>query len=84
MQVRGAHAEEVKTITMDKSTSTIKGAQDQMTQSALVFDRLHIAKKRNEAFNDWRIAPLRSWMELAKRGKLEATLKFVAMLNKHW
>ena len=148
MEVRGAYTEEVKTITMDMSTSYIKGAQEKMPQAAIVFDRFHIAKKMNEAVdqirrkdqkqyadlkrsrylwlynneklsedqrekidwlaqtypnigtayrlkeqlksifneavNNWRIAPLRSWMKLAKRSKLEPILKFVAMLNKHW
>lgn len=148
MEVRGAGREEVRTVTMDMSTSYIKGAKESLPQASIVFDRFHIAKKMNEAvdeirrqdqrsyqtlknsrylwlrnskkltdhqrehleclavshpnigtayrlkeqlhaiFNgaqqDWRIEPLRAWMQLAKKSKLAPILKFVKMLKRHW
>ncbi len=49
MEVRGAHREEVKTITMDMSTGYIAAAAKYFDQAAIIFDRFHIMKKMNEA-----------------------------------
>jgi len=54
MEVRGASRKSVRTVTMDMSTSYIKGAKQDLAQASIVFDRFHIAKKLNEAVDQIR------------------------------
>jgi len=64
MEVRGANREEVRSVTMDMSTSYIKGAKEDLPQASIVFDRFHIAKKMNEAVDEIRRQDQRSYKEL--------------------
>lgn len=64
MEIRGANREEARTITMDMSTSYIKGAKESLPQASIVFDRFHIAKKMNEAVDEIRRQDQRAFKEL--------------------
>lgn len=49
MEVRGAHREDVRTLTIDMSRSYISSAAKFFEQASVIFDRFHIMKKMNEA-----------------------------------
>lgn len=64
MEVRGASRQEVRTVTMDMSTSYIKGAKESLQQASIVFDRFHIAKQMNAAVDEVRRQDQRTYKTL--------------------
>lgn len=64
MEVRGAYREEVKTVTMDMSTSYISGTAEWMPKADIVFDRFHLTKKLNESIDEIRRKEQKDYKEL--------------------
>jgi transposase len=64
MEARGADRIEVRTVTMDMSTSYITGVVEAMPQAEIVFDRFHIVSKLNEAIDSIRREEQKKYKEL--------------------
>ena len=64
MEIRGAKRIDVRYVTMDMSTSYIKGANEQLEQATIIFDRFHVMKKMNEALDEIRREERKNYEQL--------------------